>query len=119
MEWYMAVLQKFAQFDGRSRRKEYWMFLLVNLVISLVLTLASKAVSILGMLSLLYSLAVFIPSLAVSVRRLHDTGKSGWFLLIAFVPLLGALLLLYWMAQEGEPGPNQYGPNPKMENAFA
>ncbi|MDB4947514.1 MAG: hypothetical protein JWM27_163 [Gemmatimonadetes bacterium] len=119
MDWYMAVLQKFAQFDGRSRRKEYWMFTLVNLCIAVALNVASRAVGVLAFVNLLYSLAVLIPAIAVSIRRLHDTGKSGWFLLIAFVPVLGAFLLLYWMAQDGEPGTNQYGPNPKTETAFA
>ena len=117
MEWYLAVLRKYAEFSGRARRKEYWMFFLFNFLIGcglaiLELTLG-LAGGLYGPLTLLYSLAVLVPGLAVTVRRLHDTGRSGWWLLIGFVPLLGAIVLLVFMLTDGQPGPNQYGPNPK------
>ena len=118
MEWYLLVLKKYAEFGGRARRKEYWMFTLFNVIASLALGVVDGILGLgdmgFGLLSGLYTLAVFVPSLAVSVRRLHDTGRSGWWLLIAFIPILGALSLLFFMVQDGEPGPNEYGPNPKL-----
>jgi uncharacterized membrane protein YhaH (DUF805 family) len=118
MEWYVAVLNKYAQFSGRSRRKEYWFFVLFNIIISIGLTIVDRILGLggssWGLLSGLYTLFVLIPSIAVGVRRLHDTGRSGWWLLIAFIPILGAIALLVFMASDSEPGTNQYGPNPKM-----
>jgi uncharacterized membrane protein YhaH (DUF805 family) len=118
MEWYVMAWKKFAQFEGRSRRKEYWMFALFNILIACVfyvpgLIFRENALG-LGLLALygIYSLASLIPSLAVAVRRLHDTGKSGWFLLLCFIPVIN-LVLLYFMCVDSSPGPNEYGPNPK------
>ena len=117
VEWYRTVIRKYAQFTGRSRRKEYWMFTLANLVIYVVGGILSGILGRLGViisgLIALYALAVIIPSLAVAIRRLHDTGRSGWWMLISFVPLIGGIILLVFFAQDGEPGDNQYGPNPK------
>lgn len=112
MEWYLEVFKKYAVFSGRSRRKEYWFFVLFNILASFSLGIVD-AVMGMGLLSGVYALVVLIPGIAVSIRRLHDTGRSGWWLLIALVPVLGALALLFFMAQDSEPGPNQYGPNPK------
>lgn len=109
------VLKKYSEFTGRSRRKEYWMFTLFSLIISIVLSSIDRFVF--GLegygINSLYSLVVMIPSLAVSVRRLHDVGKSGWFLLIALIPLIGAIWLLVLFCTEGNNGENQYGPDPK------
>jgi uncharacterized membrane protein YhaH (DUF805 family) len=121
MEWYLMVLKRYAEFSGRSRRKELWMFLLFNMIIAIVLTVAgimlaaqgSSLGTVFSALNLIYSLAVLVPSLAVEVRRLHDIGKSGWWLLMALVPIVGAILLLVWFVSDGQPGDNQYGPNPK------
>jgi uncharacterized membrane protein YhaH (DUF805 family) len=113
VEWYLKALKSYAVFEGRSRRKEYWMFILINMIISLVLALLSF-----GTLESLYALAVFIPSLSVSVRRLHDTNRSGWWLLIGLVPFIGALVLIYFFIQDSHPGLNQYGPNPKEESGY-
>ncbi len=119
MEWYLKVLRQYADFEGRARRKEYWMFVLFNLVISFVLGFVDGMVGLkvgeagVGVLSTLYSLAVLVPGIAVSVRRLHDIGKSGWMLLVAFIPCLGALILLFWVIKEGDKGPNAYGSDPK------
>lgn len=117
MYCYLEVLRKYVVFSGRARRKEYWMFVLFNLIIALVLSLiagiiaiAAKSVSV---LATLYSLAVFIPGIAVSVRRLHDTNRSGWWLLINLVPIIGAIVSLVFMVSDSQPGENQYGPNPK------
>lgn len=112
MNWYLEVLKKYAVFQGRSRRQEYWMFVLINLIISYVLAFVCRLFG-LGLLSILYSLAVLLPSLGVQIRRLHDIGKSGWWLLIAFVPVVGWILLLVWMCRDSDPGANAYGMNPK------
>ncbi len=123
MNWYLEVLKKYAVFEGRSRRKEYWFFFLFNIIISIVLSIVDgitgtfSAKAGLGLLSGIYSLAVLIPSLAVSVRRLHDISRSGWWLLIALIPLVGAIVLLVFMLQDGKAGQNQYGANPKEATA--
>lgn len=125
VEWYLEVLKKYADFSGRARRKEYWMFILINMLISIAIGFVAGFVGgALGLssnmsmaLALLYSVAVFVPSLAVSVRRLHDTGRSGWWLLIVLVPILGGLALLVFAVQDSQPGSNQYGNNPKMAMA--
>ena len=118
MNWYLEVLKKYAVFSGRARRKEYWFFALFNVLISFVLGFIEVGMGLVdksgrGPLSGLYTLAILIPGIAVSVRRLHDTGRSGWWLLIALIPCVGAIILLVFMVQDSEPGPNQYGPNPK------
>ena len=114
MDWYLDVLKnKYATFDGRARRTEYWMFCLVNMVIAMVLAGIEGFINASGVISALYSLAVFIPSLALAVRRLHDTSRSGWWLLLAFVPLIGVVVLLVFMILDSTPGQNQFGENPK------
>jgi len=118
MNWYLMVWQKFAQFDGRARRKEYWMFTLFNMIVFVALYVPGLVYkeSGLGLIFLglygLYALAAFVPSLSVSVRRLHDTGRSGWYFLLGFIPLVG-LVLLVFMCEDGTRGENEYGPNPK------
>lgn len=113
MDWYLEVLKKYAVFTGRARRKEYWMFFLFNVIIAIVLSVIDTSVGLPGVLSTIYSLAILIPGLAVTVRRLHDTSRSGWWLLIALIPILGAIALLVFMMLDSEPGENEYGPNPK------
>ena len=119
MNWYLSALKQYAVFKGRARRKEYWFFVLFNLIASLVLTVVDFMTGSLdvelgmGLLSGLYSLAILIPSLAVTVRRLHDTDHTGWWLLIGLVPLIGAIVLLIFTLQDSKPGDNQYGANPK------
>jgi len=117
MDWYLEVLKKYAVFNGRARRKKYWMFFLFNIIIAFVLGFVESLVGSPGVIGLLYSLAVLIPGIAVSVRRLHDTERSGWWLLIAFVPIIGAIVLLVFMVQDSKPGQNQYGANPKEVTA--
>lgn len=114
MEWYVEVLRKYAEFSGRSRRKEYWMFVLINAVIMVGLAVIDEILGSLGVVGVLYSLAVLIPSIAVSVRRLHDTGRSGWWLLINLIPLIGLIILVIFMIQEGEYAANEFGENPKL-----
>ncbi len=116
MNWYVEVLKKYAVFDGRARRSEYWYFFLFNFIAGFVLGLVDiglAAVLGMGFLSGLYGLAVLIPGIAVSVRRLHDTNRSGWWLLIGLIPVIGALVLLFFMVQDSTPGKNQFGDNPK------
>ena len=123
MNWYLGVLKKYAVFSGRARRTEYWMFTLFNIIISIVLGIIDAVIggagaeAGVGVLGSIYALAVLIPALAVSVRRLHDTDRSGWWLLIGLVPLVGAIVLLVFMVQDGTPGDNQHGPNPKGATA--
>ena len=119
MSWFVEALKKYAVFSGRSRRKEYWYFALFVIIISFVLNIidvltgAYERTAGVGLLSSIFSLAVLIPSIAVTVRRLHDIDRSGWWLLIALVPLVGWIVLLVFSVQEGTPGSNRYGPNPK------
>lgn len=113
MDWYVAVLKKYAEFSGRARRKEYWMFALVSFLVSVGIAVLGMMVNALNILTWVYTLAVFIPSIAVGVRRLHDTGRSGWMGLLALIPLVGAIIVIVFLCQDSAPGDNQYGPNPK------
>lgn len=116
MDAYMEAIRKYAQFSGRSTRREYWMFVLVNIAISVVLSFFGTSGAV---LSMLYALAVLVPGLAVSIRRLHDTDRSGWWLLIGLIPILGAVALIVFMAQDSDAHENHYGPNPKLHLACA
>ncbi len=119
MNWYLEVLRKYAVFSGRARRKEYWMFALFNFIFAIIAGIIDRVLGFgkefgTGPVYILYALAVLVPSLAVSFRRLHDIGKSGWYLLINFIPLIGFIWYLILMSTDSKPGGNQYGPNPKM-----
>ncbi len=118
MSWYLQVLNKYAVFSGRARRKEYWMFQLVNVIVICLLALLDASTGFrsmgLGLILLGYCLATIIPGLAVLVRRLHDINRSGWWWLISLVPFGGVVLLIF-ACIDSDPGPNQYGPNPKLE----
>lgn len=113
MDWYLQVLQKYTVFEGRARRKEYWFFVLFNLIISIVISMVEAGIGTGGVLGLIYMLGVFLPSVAVAMRRLHDTDRSGWWLLLSFVPIIGVIALLILMALDSTPGDNRFGPNPK------
>ena len=108
---YVGVLKRYAEFNGRARRQEFWLFALVSFIVSFIL-------NFIGPLGYLYSLAVLVPSLAVGARRLHDTGRSGWFQLVGLIPLVGVIILIIFMAQESQPGENQYGSNPKSSGDY-
>jgi uncharacterized membrane protein YhaH (DUF805 family) len=114
MNWYLSVLKNYAQFSGRARRTEYWMFVLVNLIISVGITVVEAMIGSPGYIGILYNLAVLIPSLAVGARRLHDTGRTGWWMLICLVPIIGIIVLFVFMAFDGDANENQYGINPKQ-----
>ena len=106
MNWYIKVLQSYAVFSGRARRKEYWMFFLFNIIIAIVLGLIEGMLGGKGIVGNIYSLVVLIPGIAVGVRRMHDTDHSGWFLLI---PLYNLVLAV----REGQSGDNRFGSDPK------
>ena len=115
MSWYLSVVKRYAVFSARSQRKEYWMFILVHFIILVLLNLGAGSdvgVALLG----IYSLATLIPVLAVNVRRLHDTDRSGWWLFIQLVPILGTIVLLVFLATDGTKGDNRFGPDPKARS---
>jgi len=128
MNWYLKVIKNYAVFSGRARRKEYWMFVLFNLIFAVVVAILDNILGTTikmnmggiqsvdlpyGYLYFAYGLAVLIPGLAVAVRRLHDVGKSGWMFLIVLIPFAGAIWLLVLMVIDSKAGENKYGPNPK------
>lgn len=125
MNWYLKVLTQYSDFNGRARRKEYWMFVLFNSFAAIIGVVFDNILGFTinqtgyGFIYLIYILAVFVPNLAVSVRRLHDIGKSGWMLLVALIPIAGAIWLLVLMVKNGTPGSNQYGPDPKAADQLA
>jgi uncharacterized membrane protein YhaH (DUF805 family) len=115
------ALKRYAEFGGRSRRKEYWLFILLYMILSVVATVLDASVfrnmainGEMGVVSLILSFALIVPLLAVAVRRLHDTDRSGWWILIGLIPLLGQLALLVFYCLDGTPGDNRFGPDPKQ-----
>ncbi|MEI6552939.1 MAG: DUF805 domain-containing protein [bacterium] len=120
MHYYIDVLKKYAVFSGRSRRSEFWFFALFSFIASLLLSIISNiAGDTNGILGLIYSLVVLIPSIAVAVRRLHDTGRTGWWLLLAIIPIIGWIWLFVLYVLDSNSGDNKYGSNPKMTASAA
>jgi len=139
MEWMLLPLRRYAQFSGRSRRKEFWYFVLFLFIVSFILTIIDSALGLGGsttrefdrtatgisagyytsggLLTGLFALATLIPNLAVAVRRLHDTDRSGWWILLSFLPLIGWIVLLVFYLTDGTRGPNRFGPDPKESPA--
>lgn len=123
MNWYLGVLKKYAVFNGRARRKEYWFFTLFNIIVAFVLGFADGMFGTfypnagIGLLGGLYALAVLIPGIAVMVRRLHDTNRSGWMALLLIIPLIGPIIIIVFMCLDSTPGENKFGPNPKESDA--
>ena len=118
MNWYLKVLKQYGDCSGRARRKEFWMFILFNTIIVMILGFIEGVADINptsddSILGSCYQLAILIPSIAVGVRRLHDVGKSGWMMIIVFIPLIGAIWLIVLMVTDSNPGVNEYGANPK------
>ncbi|MEI6866340.1 DUF805 domain-containing protein [Flavicella sp.] len=106
MNWYLIVLKKYADFKGRARRKEYWMFVLFNMIISMILSVLDSTIGLSVGISMIYSIAVMVPGISVGIRRMHDVGKSGWFLLF---PIYNIILTI----RDGDKGVNEYGSDPK------
>ena len=104
-----VILKNYVNFEGRATRAEFWWFVLFNFVIGLILGVLGKVGAI---LSGIWGLGILLPQLGLGARRLHDINKSGWYLLLAFIPLVGAIILIIWLAKEGDPTENQYGPVP-------
>ena len=119
------ITRHYVDFNGRASRSQYWYFVLYYFLISLVLAFIDtlvinpmlgatpEQVARGGILQMIFGLAIFLPSLSIGVRRLHDIGRSGWWLLLSFIPIIGVLVLLFWFIQDSQPGSNEYGPNPK------
>lgn len=121
MKWYVKVLRQYADFGGRARRTEFWMFTLFSAIFSVVFAVIDPMAGLSlgqdptqpGVLRTIYTLAVLVPSLAVTVRRLHDIDHSGWWVLVGLIPVVGWVILLVWSCTDGTPEPNEWGPNPK------
>ena len=119
MNWYLQALKKYAVFSGRARRKEYWYFTLINLLIIFALVIVDLIAGTfnqqynLGLFTTIYYLAIIIPSFAVLVRRLHDGGRSGWWILLGLIPLIGPIVLFIFCMFDSDHGKNQYGTRPK------
>jgi len=125
MEWYLNVIRdNYANFNGRASRKQYWMFTLFNLIFAIAALIIDNIIGTTfnfgvvtlpyGWLYLIYGLGVFIPTFAVFIRRLHDVGKSGWWIFLGIIPIIGGIWLLILACTAGEPGDNNYGPSPDV-----
>jgi uncharacterized membrane protein YhaH (DUF805 family) len=121
MKWWLTCMKKYVTFDGRARRKEYWIFALLNGLFAIIAVLLDNLLGTAmedlgyGVIYILFGLAILLPTWAVVVRRLHDVGKSGWWIFISLIPLVGGIWLFILMVTDSQPGDNQYGPNPKMD----
>jgi uncharacterized membrane protein YhaH (DUF805 family) len=112
MEYFLSALKKYADFSGRTRRKEYWMFILFYFIIYITLAIVDSLIGTM-FLALIFVLAMLVPSISIAARRLHDTGRTGWWQLISLIPLIGAIVLIVFLVQDSHEE-NQYGPNPKL-----
>ncbi|MFL2582559.1 MAG: DUF805 domain-containing protein [Flavobacteriales bacterium] len=114
MNWYLEVLRKYATFSGRARRKEYWMFTLVHILIAIVLMASSALIGpVGGVLYMLYMLGMIVPSIALTVRRLQDQDKEWPWIFVSFIPIIGGIWMIILMATEGTKGENRFGTDPK------
>jgi uncharacterized membrane protein YhaH (DUF805 family) len=126
MNWYLKVLSNYVGFSGRSRRKEFWIFNLINTSFAIFLTIIDISLfnhdpmnpASIAILSSIYFFAVALPSFAVMERRLHDTDRSAWWMLLLFLPIIGAIILIVFLSQDGTPGDNRFGSNPKENEAL-
>lgn len=121
MDWYLKALKNYIGFGGRARRKEYWMFVLVNIILTFVLGVVDKLLgwqhtSGEGVLTTLYGVLIFIPGWALQLRRLHDTDRSAWWLLLLLIPIVGWIVMLIFNCQDGTKGDNRFGPDPKLNS---
>ncbi|MFM8488055.1 MAG: DUF805 domain-containing protein [Bacteroidota bacterium] len=117
MEWYLKALRQYADFEGRARRKEYWIYFLFNTIFLFWVMLMDIFLNTFPIFLLFFIAGTFIPSLAVTIRRLHDIGKSGWMYLVTIIPIIGSIWFLVLVVTDSQQGDNEYGPNPKEENS--
>ena len=117
--WKVVVLRRYAQFDGRAGRAEFWWFELASFIIVTVLSILGRASVLFSVIGFIYGIAVIVPSIAVGIRRLHDTNRSGWWLLLLLIPFVGLIVLIVFMASQGTPGPNDHGPPAPSEPVLA
>ncbi|MFJ9869239.1 DUF805 domain-containing protein [Streptomyces sp. NPDC101165] len=117
MSWFVEALKKYAVFSGRARRKEYWLFMLFAWIIYVALAVVAAVAHAPYIVAI--AVVFLLPALGVTVRRLHDTGRSGWWILFGIVPLIGSIVLLVFYCSDSQTGANKYGPNPKEVPAFA
>lgn len=122
MFWYIRMWQNYTNFGARANRKEYWYAILLQLLFLIVIQVAAALAQnanvpmlqlLVSVISLIFVLASLVPTLAIAFRRLHDTGRSAWWLLISLIPIVGSLVLLFFLLQAGEPGENRFGPVPQ------
>lgn len=119
MHWFIEVVKKYAVFEGRARRKEYWMYSLFSALIGAVAGVIDALVFGSQILTFVLALGLLLPTLGVTVRRLHDTNRSGWWVLIGFIPLVGGIIMLVFLCIKGQTGSNEYGDDPKLARSFA
>ena len=117
MEWYIKAVKKYAVFSGRAHRREYWSFVLINFIIMFLLEFFEGVIWDARIIYGIYSFFITLPSLAVLVRRLHDTDRSGWWALMLLIPVIGFLVILIFTIQDGSPGVNRYGHIPKIDKS--
>jgi uncharacterized membrane protein YhaH (DUF805 family) len=113
--WKLVVLERYAKFDGRANRAEFWWFVLANLIVMVALSILANVSGLFNIIYVIYALGVLIPSIAVAIRRLHDTDKSGWFLLLGLIPFVGFIILIVFYATAGTAGPNKFGAGPEPD----
>ncbi|MBH0026937.1 MULTISPECIES: DUF805 domain-containing protein [unclassified Pseudoalteromonas] len=113
MEYFMEAMRRYTDFSGRTRRKDFWMFILFYAIFYVVCAVVDGVIGTAPIVTTLFSLAMLIPSISIAARRLHDTGRSGWWQLIALIPLIGAIVLLVFYVLDSHQGENDFGPNPK------
>ncbi|MFS4091969.1 DUF805 domain-containing protein [Streptomyces sp. AF1A] len=118
MNWFIEALKKYAVFSGRARRKEYWLFFLFAYIIYIVFGIVGFAAHAVYLVAI-PALGFLLPAWGVTVRRLHDTGRSGWWILFGIIPLVGPITLLVFYCTDSQAGDNKFGPNPKQAPAFA
>lgn len=125
MQWYVRAFRRYGVFSGRAYRQELWLFILWSMVFSLLLSIIDRAADLIvidddpfqiGICQLVYLIVTFVPTIALTCRRLHDTGRSGWWQVISVIPIVGLIVMIVWFATPGTTGPNQYGPDPRIDD---
>ena len=117
IDWYLGPFQKFAKFEGRASRKEYWMFVVMNIPVAFLFGVLDALVGAGGVLGGVYNLILLVPSVSLMCRRLHDQNRSGWWQLLLFIPIVGFIVILVFMCLDGTAGDNRFGSDPKRRDA--